>query len=260
VDYPAIVRTTDSVFAVLPEGVSAEDAMSDFRNACRECSGTAFRPYVRYLTQFNKAELEAKARSIIKEFLAHVQAAITDGITRHLALLIGALYLGARMADEAEVWSWGERALLSNMARCFRVAKRAMRPVDSLPSALKILRSRLQSSEVVEHRPGATSLPTSSAAAYFERVDSTITYTVRTAKFKEWLGSELLADLVLRDLFARNLLQTNKTARGPRLTDEDLNGRTLRWPGGRVIRSFRFLDPFPKRKRSVANSGDRGQE
>ena len=244
VDFPAIVRTTDLIFAVLPKGVSAEDATSDFRNACRECSGTPFPPYADYLTQFNKAELEAKVRPIIKEFLAHVQAEITDGVTRHLALLIAALYLGARMADEAEVWLWEEGKLLSAMAYCFRVAKRAMRPLESLPSALKTLRSRLQSSEVVERRPGATSLGTSSAACYSERTRSTITYTVRTTKFKEWLGSELLADLVLRDLFARNLLQIGRAASGPRPTDEDLNGRTLRWPGGHVVRSFRFLDPL----------------
>jgi hypothetical protein len=203
---------------------------------------------LRYLTQFKKAELEAKAQSIIKEFLAYVQAEITDGVTRHLALLFAALYLGARMADEAEVWCWGKAELLSAMAYCFRFAKREMRPLDPLPGALELLRSRLLSSDVVEHRPGATSLGTSSAEAYSERTGSTITYTVRTTKFKEWLGSELLADLVLRHLFARKLLQTSRAASGPRLTDEDLNGRTLRWPGRQVIRSFRFLDPFPRRK------------
>jgi len=248
VDFPAIVPTTDSIFAVLPKGVSAEDATSDFRNACRECSGTAFPPYLRYLTQFKKAELEAKARPIVKEFLAHVKAEITDGVTRHLALLFAALYLGARMADEAEVWRWGKAELLSAMAYCFGVAKRAMRPLDPLSGALEVLRSRLQSSDVVERRPGAASLGTSSAAAYSERTGSTITYTVRTAKFKEWLGSELLADLVLRHLFARNLLQTSSPASGSHLTDADLQGRTLRWPGGQVVRSFRFLDPFPGRK------------
>ena len=248
VDYPAIVPATDLIFAVLPEGVSAEDATSDFRTSCRECSGTAFPPYLRYLTQFNKAELEAKVRPMIKEFLAHVQADITDGVTHHLALLFAALYLGARMADEAGVWRWGKAELLRKMAYCFRVAKRAMRPLDPLSGALKVLRSRLQSSNVVERRPGATASGTSSAACYSERSGSRITYTVRTAKFKEWLGSELLADLVLRHLFARNLLQTGRAASGPRLTDEDLNGRTLRWPGGHVVRSFRFLDPFPRRK------------
>lgn len=247
VDYPAIVPRTDSIFDVLPEGVNAEDATSDFRNACRECSGTAFPPYLRYLTQFKKAEMEAKARSIIQEFLAHVQAEITDGVTHHLALLFAALYFGARMADEAGVWRWRKAVLLFNMAFCYRVAKRAMRPLDPLPDALEVLRSRLQSSEVVERRPGAPSLGISSAAAFFERTGLTITYTVRTAKLKEWLGSQLLADLVLRDLFARNLLQTGRAVGGPRLTDEDLNGRTLRWPGGKVIRSFRFLDPFPGR-------------
>jgi hypothetical protein len=248
VDFPAIVRTTDSIFAVLPEGVSAEDATSDFRLACRECSGTAFPPYMRYLTQFKKAELEAKVRPIVKEFLAHVQAEITDGVTRHLALLFAALYLGAQMADEAEVWRWGKTDLLSKMAYCFRVAKGAMRPLDPLSGALEVLRSRLQSSDVVERRPGATSLRASSAAAYSERTGSTITYTVRTAKFKEWLGSELLADLVLRHLFARKLLQTSIAASGSHLTDAELNGRTLRWPGGQVIRSFRFLDPFSRKK------------
>lgn len=86
------------------------------------------------------------------------------------------------------------------------------------------------------------------AAGFFERNGSTITYTVRTTNFKEWLGSEALAELVLRDLFARNLLQTGRAASGRQLTDEDLNGRTLRWPGTKVIRSFRFLDPFPGRK------------
>ena len=248
VEFPAIVPTTNSIFAVLPAGKSAEDATSDFRTACRECSGTPFPPYLRYLTQFKKAELEAKARSIIEEFQAHVQAEITDGVTRHLALLFAALYYGARMADEAEVWRWGEGELLSAMAYCFRVAKRAMRPLDPLSGALEVLRSRLQSSDVVERRPGATSLGTSSAAAYSERTGSTITYTVRTAKFKEWLGSELLADLVLRHLFARKLLQTSIAAGGSHLTDAELKGRTLRWPGGQVIRSFRFLDPFPRRK------------
>ena len=52
---------TDSIFAVLPKGVSAEDATSEFRLGCRECAGTAFPHYLDYLTQFNKAELEAKA-------------------------------------------------------------------------------------------------------------------------------------------------------------------------------------------------------
>ena len=173
---------------------------------------------------------------------------ITDGVTGHLALLIAALYFGARMADEAEIWPWGRAELLSAMAYCFRVAKRVMRPLESLPSALETLRSRLQSSEVVEHRPGSTSSGTSSAAGYYERTGSTITYTAHATKFKEWLDSDLLVDLVLQDLFARNLLQIGRAARGPRLTDEDLNGRTLRWPGGQMIRSFRFLDPFPKPK------------
>jgi putative DNA primase/helicase len=248
VSFPAIVPKTGSIFAVLPKGVSAVDATSDFRTACHECSGTPFPPYLGYLTQFKKAELEAKARSIIKEFLAHVQADIKDGLTHYLALLFGAVYFGASMADEAEVWPWEKAELLRAMAYCFRVAKRAMRPLDPLATALERLRSLLQSSEVVERRPGVTSLATSNAAGFFERTGSTITYTVRTAKFKEWLGSELLVDRVLRDLFARNLLQTGRVVSGPRLTDEDLNGRTLRWPGGQVIRSFRFLDPFPGRK------------
>jgi hypothetical protein len=248
VDFPAIVPATGSIFAVLPEGKSAVEATSDFRTDCRECSGTPFPIYLHYLTQFNKAELEAKVRQLIKEFLAYVRAEITDGVTRHLALLFAALYLGARMADEAEVWRWEESELLSKMAYCFRVAKSAMRPLDSLPGALEMLRSRLQSSDVVERRPGATSWAASNAAGFFERTGLTITYTVRAAKFKEWLGSELRADLVLRDLFARNLLETARAVSGPRLTDEDLNGRTLRWPGGQVIRSFRFLDPFPGRK------------
>jgi hypothetical protein len=248
VDFPAIVPTTNSIFAVLPKGKSAEDAKSKFRTACRKCSGTAFPPYLRYLTQFTKAELEARARSIIKEFLAHVQADITDGVTRHLALLFAVLYFGARMADEAKVWRWDPAELLRAMAYCFRIAKRAMRPLDSLPGALEVLRSHLQSSDVVERRPGATSLATSNAAGFFERNGSTITYTVRTAKFKEWLGSELLAELVLQDLFARNLLQTGGAVTGPRLTNEHLNGRTLRWPGGKMVRSFRLSDPFPGRK------------
>ena len=140
VDYPAIVPRTNSIFAVLPEGVSAVDATSDFRTACRECSGTAFPPYLRYLTQFKKAEMEAKVRPIIKEFLAHVKTEITDGVTGHLARLFAALYLGARMADEAGVWRWRKAVLLFNMAFCFRVAKRAMRPLDPLPGALKLLR------------------------------------------------------------------------------------------------------------------------
>ena len=248
VDYPAIVPTTDSIFAVLPEGVSAEDATSDFRTACRECSGTAFPPYLRYLTQFKKAELEAKVRPIVKEFLAHVKTDITDGVTRHLALLFAAFYLGARMADEAEVWRWRDAELLSKMAICYRVAKRAMRPLDPLPAALKLLRSRLQSSHVVERRPGATASGTLSAAAYRERSGSLIRYTARASQFKKWFASEELADLVLRDLFARNLLQTSIAASGSHLTDAELKGRTLRWPGGHVVRSFRFLDPFPRRK------------
>jgi len=248
VDYPAIVPRTDSIFTVLPEGVSAVDATNDFRIACRECSGTAFPPYLRYLTQFKKAEMEAKARSIIQEFLAHVQAEITDGVTGHLARLFAALYLGARMADEAGVWRWRKAVLLFNMAFCYRVAKRAMRPLDPLPGALKLLRSRLQSSDVVERRPGATASGTLSAAAYRERSGSLITYTARASQFKKWFASEELADLVLRDLFARNLLQTSIAASGSHLTDAELKGRTLRWPGGHVVRSFRFLDPFPRRK------------
>jgi hypothetical protein len=248
VDFPAIVRATDSIFAVLPKGVSAEDATSDFRLACRECAGTPFPPYLHYLTQFKKSGLEAKAHEMIKEFQAHVQSEITDGVTGHLALLIGALYLGARMADEAEIWPWKRAELLSAMGYCFRVAKRAMRPLESLPSALKTLRCHLQSSDVVERRKGATSLGTSSAAGYYERTGSAITYTVHATKFKEWLDSDLLVDLVLRDLFARNLLQVGRAARGPSLTDEDLNGLPLRWPGSKMIRSFRFLDPFPERK------------
>jgi len=248
VDYPAIVPRTDSIFTVLPEGVSAVDATNDFRIACRECSGTAFPPYLRYLTQFKKAEMEAKARSIIQEFLAHVQAEITDGVTGHLARLFAALYLGARVADEAGVWRWRKAVLLFNMAFCYRVAKRAMRPLDPLPGALKLLRSRLQSSDVVERRPGATASGTLSAAAYRERSGSLITYTARASQFKKWFASEELADLVLRDLFARNLLQTSIAASGSHLTDAELKGRTLRWPGGHVVRSFRFLDPFPRRK------------
>jgi hypothetical protein len=246
VDFPAIVPSTGSIFAVLPKGVSAVDATNEFRDACRECSGTPFPRYLAYLTQFKRAELEAKVRPMIKEFLAHVQAEITDGVTRHLAVLFAVLYLGARMADEAEVWRWEKANLLSTMAYCFRVAKKAMRRLDSLPNALETLRTRLRSFEVVEHRPGATSLGILSAAGYFERTGSTTTYTVHAAKFKEWLGSELLADLVLRDFRARNLLQTSGAASGPGLTHEDLNGRPLRWPGGKMIRSFRFLDPFRK--------------
>jgi putative DNA primase/helicase len=154
VDFPAIVPTTNSIFALLPKGKSAEEATSDLRTAYRECSGTPFPPYLRYLTQFTKAELEAKARSVIKEFLAHVQAEITDGVTRHLALLFAALYLGARMADEAEVWRWGKADLLRALAYCFRDARSAMRPLDSLAGALEMLRSRLLSSDVVERSPG----------------------------------------------------------------------------------------------------------
>ena len=50
----------------------------DFRLAGRGCAGTPFPPYLHYLTQFNKAELEARAHEIIKKFQAHVQPEITD--------------------------------------------------------------------------------------------------------------------------------------------------------------------------------------
>jgi hypothetical protein len=248
VDYPAIVPSTNSIFAELPEGVSADAATNDLRVACRECSGTPYPPYLRYLTQFKKAELEAKVQSIINEFMAHVEAEITDGVTHHLALLFGIFYLGARMADEAEVWHWGKGDLLSKMAYCFRVAKREMRPLDPLPGALKSFRSRLQSSDVVERRPGARGSGALSAAAYWERTGSATTYTARATQFRKWFASDELAELVLRYLFSRKLLQTNAAAGGPRLTALDLSGRTLRWPGGQMVRSFRFLDPFPPRK------------
>jgi putative DNA primase/helicase len=110
VDFPAIVPATGSIFAVLPEGLSADAATNNLRTASRECSGTPFPPYLRYLTQFKKAELDAKVQSIIKEFMTHVGAEITDGVTRHLALLFAAIYSGARMADEAEVGLGARRA------------------------------------------------------------------------------------------------------------------------------------------------------
>jgi Domain of unknown function (DUF927) len=248
VDYPAIVPGRTSIFAVLSEGLSADAATSHLRVACRECSGTPFPPYLRYLTQFKKPELEAKVKSIINEFMTHVEAEITDGVTHHLALLFGVIYSGARMADEAEVWPWDKAKLLQAMAYCFRVAKREMRALDPLPGALKTLRSRLQSSDVVERHLGATASGTLSPAAYWERSGSVKTYTAHASQFRKWFASEDLADLVLRDLFARNFLQINGAAGGSQLTDGDLNGRTLRWPTGKMVRSFRFLDPFPPKK------------
>ena len=248
VDYPAIVPSTNSIFAELPEGVSADAETNNIRTASRECSGTPFPPYLGYLTQFKKAELEAKVQSIIQEFMAHVEAEITDGVTRYLALLFGAIYSGARMADEAEVWPWSKADLLSKMAYCFRVAKREMRPLDPLPGALKLLRSRLQSSDVVERGPGARGSGTLSAAAYRERSGSATTYTARASQFRKWFASDELAELVLRYLFSRKLLQTSGAAGGSQLTGADLNGRTLRWPGGKMVRSFKFLDPFPPSK------------
>ncbi len=63
-----------------------------------------------------------------------------------------------------------------------------------------------------------------------------------------------------RSLCPQSASDQERGARTSSLTDEDLDGLPLRWPGGKMIRSFRFLDPFPKRKRIGRKNGDSGQE
>ena len=70
---------------------------------------------------------------------------------------------------------------------------------------------------------------------------------MKVSAFKSWFGGKGRAILVLQDLHSRKLLLNASGLGGPQsqLTAEDIVGRTPRWPNGKVVRSYKFLDPFP---------------
>jgi hypothetical protein len=246
VEFPAVVSKTDSIFEVLPEGKTGLEATDDLRAACRECSGTPFLVYLPYLTSRKPDELKRYVMAAISEFLAYVKSEATDAVSRHVARTFGVLYAGALMASEADVWHWTKKRLLKCMRYCFRIAMLAAKPVDPLPEALELLRSHLQGAAIVQGS-APEGLNAVGVVGYWEPRGSTRVFAVNVSAFKSWFGNTGRASLVLQALHSRKLLLSASGSGGSQsqLTAKDIVGQTLRWPNGKVVRSHKFLDPFP---------------
>ena len=128
------------------------------------------------------------------------------------------------------------------LTRSFNDAVNNSKPFDVLALGREILKKNLRE-KIVEREPGSTFGPADQPGySMIEGVERSVVVNAR--QFRSWFVGRAQVRRVLEWLSSEGRLKQAEDAVKGAVTQGDLDGVTLHWPNGKVVRSFTFRDPF----------------
>jgi hypothetical protein len=250
-DVPAVRKGCSTVFDSFPADVEkkhrkrwARSQLAKLRGNCARYHGTALEPYVAYLMSISE-QLPSRVKNHREAFMKMVRAMRLDGALEHAGHNFALIYAGGCMAIEAEILPWSEEELFNAIELCFCAAVEDIKGhTNSLARGRAVLRSKLQSDEIIQARPGESVTP-EQCAGYWQDEDGIRSFTIHAKAFCEWFDSRAQAVAVLRWLYDQGSLIGEKRKLTPSLKNTQWAVRAHRWPGNYIAKSIRLHDPFP---------------
>ena len=164
------------------------------------------------------------------------------------------LYAGGAMAIAAGVVPWKPQQLAAALIACLKVAhQHACQNVVSLTTLRQQLRQHLQKVELGTHHARAGG---SDPKVGFCRVEGgERVLTIHGKTFRGWFANRRQRVAVLRWLHDAGHLRMGERRCQPSSSSTQWAERSVRWPDGRVHRSYVFRDPFLPAPTAVARIG-----
>jgi putative DNA primase/helicase len=221
-DVAAVEKGCTTVFDSYPKDVEtkrrkrwARTRLTELRENCARFHGTALEPFVTYLIAVS-GQLPKKVGNHCSTFMKAVRAMHLDGALEHARRNFALIYAGGCVAIEAKILPWTEESLFQAIESCFRAAVEDIRGhTNSLGRARAILKTKLQSDEIVQARPGKAVTP-ERCAGYWQEEAGIRSYTIHAKAFCRWFPSRAQAVMVLRWLYDQGDLISEKGKLPPR--------------------------------------------
>jgi hypothetical protein len=154
------------------------------------------------------------------------------------------LYAGGAMAIAAGVMPWQPAELNAALIACLKVAHRHVaQNMVPLTTLQRQLRQRLQQADLIAHPAKGTFGP-AERVGFCRMERGTRIYTIHGKSFRDWFATRAQRVAVLRWLHDAGHLRMGERASRPSSSSTDWAERTVRWPDGRVHRSYVFRSPF----------------
>ena len=249
-DVAAVEKGHTTVFDSYPKDVEtkrrkrwARTQLTKLRKNCARFHGTALEPYIACLIAIS-GQLPKKVGEHCATFMKTVRAMHLDGALEHAGRNFALIYAGGCMAIEANVLPWTTAAVFEAVKACFVAAVQDIRGHTSpLARGRAILRTRLQSGELLRARPGVTVTP-ERCAGFWQEEGGIRTYTLHAKAFRQWFDSRAQAVAVLQWLYQQGDLLADRGKLRPSPKSAQWAERAYRWPGDKVVKSIRLRDPF----------------
>jgi hypothetical protein len=241
-----------SLFVWAKAGVTEGGGMVARRllRACDRRSGVAFRRYLKFLVA-RHCDLGAMARRFETAF--HDEVKTMDRRLARSPLLAGfaRLYAGGAMAIAAGVVPWSPAELTAALIACLKVAhQHARRHTMSVTSLRRQLRQRLRAADLIRPNSGPPFGP-EARVGFCRGEQGRQSYTIHAKAFRAWFASRAERIAVLRWLHEAGHLSMGERTIRPSATSTEWAERTVRWPDGRVHRSYVFQAPFEAKHKVV---------
>lgn len=251
-DVAAAVRGMPTVFDRRPDEITkaaagrwARRQLIKLRGACERQCGTALASYIAYLVDQGR-DLPKAVRARRTQFMTQMKRLKLDGALDHAAKNFALIFAGGSLAIDAGILPWEKEALLEAIGLCFEAAVFDIRGhANALEAAKRQLRKRLRSGDLVERTAVAIFGP-NDHAAYIERRDNKIYFTVTSKAFAGWFDNRAQIIAILRWLYEQGLLDIGDKRISPSMKSTDWAERQRRWPNGANPRSFTFAAPFDR--------------
>jgi putative DNA primase/helicase len=249
-DVAAVRKGHTTIFDSYPKDVEtkrrkrwARTQLTELRENCARFHGTALEPYLTHLISVS-GQLPKKAKKHCSEFMKAVRAMRLGGALEHAGQNFALIYAGGCMAIEANVLPWTEAAVFQAVEACFVAAVQdILGHTSPLTRGRAILRTRLQSGEILQARAGETITP-ERYVGFWREEGGIRTYTLHAKAFRQWFDSRAQAVAVLQWLYEQGDLLADRGKLRPSPKSAQWAERACRWPGDKVVKSIRLRDPF----------------
>jgi len=244
IDVIAVRDGKKTVLDLAPDTFDQTTCLKTLHKDLEAQHGTAIAPYSEHLVLTGDREVKRRIDALVQEFVSHMPAAAHDNVADQMATNFGLLYAGAILGIESGVLPWTKDHVRVTLKRGFDDALEYSKPIDHLALALEILKENLRE-RLVERKPDSR-FGRKDHAGFWKTEGDVRNIVVNTSRFRSWFANDLQVSRALEWLSSEGHLKQDKNAIRGVVTQKDLDGVTLHWPDGKVVRSFAFRDPFPE--------------
>jgi hypothetical protein len=242
IDVIAVRKGKKTVLDLAPDTLDQRMCLKALRKDLEVQHGTALGPYIEHLIAMGDREVKLRIDALVREFVDHMPAAAHDNVADQMATNFGLLYAGAILGIDSGVLPWTKEHVRRTLKRGFDDALEYSKPIDHLAVGLESLKMNLRE-KIVERKLGSKFGPKDHAG--FRKIEGDETLiVVNTSQFRSWFAGGRQFRSILEWLSSEGYLKQAEDATKGVVSQKDLDGVTLHWPNGKVVRSFVFRDPF----------------